>query len=314
MLNATADHAEVLEQSNTERKLRAAIYARVSSYNQLHGYSIEEQVRLCRERCRLMGWEVKYIFKDEAVSGGSIDRPMFQRMLEKAMSGAFDVIVFWKLDRFCRSLVDLVNIERQLREWGVALHSVTEQIDTTTPVGRFNFRNLASAAELERDLIRERARMGMHALARQKRWPNKSPPLGYDLDDEGRLKVNHEEAKLVRRIFELYIEHKSMAHVAYLLNKSGIKTKKGKKWTGMKVKEVLDNEIYRGKYRVAGIEDFIEDYKIIDDDTFNKAKSIRNKNRRSKMQKERKCAIIERIFEEYLSYVKNNGKRALKIV
>jgi len=314
MRNVTADHAEVLDQSNTERKLRAAIYARVSSYNQLHGYSIEEQVRLCRERCRLMGWEVKYIFKDEAVSGRSIDRPMFQRMLEKAMSGAFDVIVFWKLDRFCRSLVDLVNIERQLREWGVALHSVTEQIDTTTPVGRFNFRNLASAAELERDLIRERARMGMHALARQKRWPNKLPPLGYDLDEDGRLKVNKKEAELVRRIFNLYLKHKSMPHVAYLLNKEGLKTKRGKNWSAVAVKKVLDNEIYIGRYRVAGIDEKVEEYAIINEDTFSKVAEIRKKYRArwKNMTELRRSATIEKIFNEYLMYARNQAK--LKII
>jgi site-specific DNA recombinase len=227
------------------------------------------------------------------------------------MSGAFDVIVFWKLDRFCRSLVDLVNIERQLREWGVALHSVTEQIDTTTPVGRFNFRNLASAAELERDLIRERARMGMHALARQKRWPNKLPPLGYDLDGEGRLKVNRKEAELVRRIFELYLKHKSMPHVAYLLNKEGLKTKRGKNWSAVAVKKVLDNEIYIGRYRVAGIDEKVEEYAIIDESTFSKVAEIRRKYRArwKNMPEIRRRATIDRIFNEYLMYARGLGEQ-----
>jgi len=120
----------------------AAIYARVSSPNQATGYSLDEQVRRCRERCDLMGWKVRYIFKENG-SGANTDRPKFQMMMEKAKEGAFDVLVFWKLDRFCRSLVDVVNIERELIEYGVSLHSVTEQIDTTTPFGKFNFRNVA---------------------------------------------------------------------------------------------------------------------------------------------------------------------------
>jgi site-specific DNA recombinase len=174
----------------------AAIYARVSSPNQANnGYSLDEQIRICHERCDLMGWKVRYIFKEDGESASTIDRPKFKMMLERARDGAFDVLVFWKLDRFCRSLADVVNIQRELEEYGASLHSVTEQIDTTTPVGKFNFRNLASASELERDLIKERARMGMHGLAREHKWPNPHPPLGYDKDADHRLRVNKEEAK-----------------------------------------------------------------------------------------------------------------------
>ena len=148
-----------------EKQITAAIYARVSSQNQIFGYRLEEQIRLSRERCKQMGWKVSYIFKEDGISGGTLDRPKFQVMMEKARQDAFDVLVFWKLDRFCRSLVDLVNVERELREYNVALHSITEAIDTTTPFGKFNFRNIGSAAEPERDLIKERSRMGMKALA-----------------------------------------------------------------------------------------------------------------------------------------------------
>ncbi|KXB05952.1 resolvase, partial [candidate division MSBL1 archaeon SCGC-AAA382C18] len=125
---------------------RGAIYARTSSPNQKFGYSLEEQVDRCWEKCQMMDWDVRYIHKEEAESGGDLDRPKFKMMMDQAKAGAFDVIVFWKLDRFCRSLIDLLEVEEKLREWGVGLHSITEQIDTTTPVGRFNFRNLASAA------------------------------------------------------------------------------------------------------------------------------------------------------------------------
>ena len=285
----------------------AAIYARVSSPKQMNNYSLDEQVRICRERCELMGWKVRYIFRD-VMTAESTDRPMFRKMMEKAKQGKFDVLVFWRLDRLCRSLIDAIKVEKELREYGVALHSVTEQIDTTTPVGRFNFRNLASAAELERELIKERTRMGMYAMALQHKWPNRKPPLGYRKREDGRLEVDEEEAKLVRRIFELYVETKSMPHVAFLLNKEGIKTKEGKGWTAPTIKKVLDNGIYTGRFRVAGVDDYVEEYRIIDDELFEKARKIRlrfrnGEGRRESMPAERKRGLIDRIFQEYFAYL-----------
>lgn len=285
----------------------AAIYARVSSPKQMHNYSLDEQVRICRERCELMGWKVRYIFKD-VITAENTDRPMFKKMMEKARQRKFDVLVFWRLDRLCRSLIDAIRIEKELRECGVALHSVTEQIDTTTPVGRFNFRNLASAAELERELIKERTRMGMYAMALQHKWPNKKPPLGYRLKDDGRLEVDETEAKLVRRIFELYIETKSMPQVAFILNKEGIKTRERGEWTAPSVKKVLCNEIYVGKFKVAGVDDYVEEYRIIEDELFEKAREIRlrfksGEGKRELMPEERKKGTIDRIFEEYFAYL-----------
>jgi site-specific DNA recombinase len=285
----------------------AAIYARVSSPKQMDNYSLDEQMRICRERCELMGWKVRYIFKD-VITAENTDRPMFKMMMEKAKLGRFDVLVFWRLDRLCRSLIDAIRVERELREYGVALHSVTEQIDTTTPVGRFNFRNLASAAELERDLIRERTKMGKYASALQHKWPNKSPPLGYRVRDDRKLEIVEEEARLVRRIFKMYIETKSMPQVAFLLNKEGIRTKEGNEWTARAVREILCNEIYIGMFKVAGVEAYIKEYRIIEDNLFEKSKEIRlrfkrGEGKREPMPEERKKGMIDRIFDEYFAYL-----------
>jgi len=152
------NRAYTVQEEKTQKKTtRAAIYARVSSSGQASGYSLDEQVRICKDACRGMKWRVKYVFKENC-SGASIEKPEFQRMLEKAWNGEFDVLVFWKLDRFARSLADVVNVGRELSECGVSLYGATDNIDTTTPAGRFVFRTLASAAELKRDLIKERSK------------------------------------------------------------------------------------------------------------------------------------------------------------
>jgi site-specific DNA recombinase len=290
--------------SNEKNETLAAIYARVSYPNQSE-YSLDEQIDRCRELCNMMGWKVRYVFRENGASGGDTDRPKFQVMMKKVTERRFDVLVFWRLDRLCRSLVDLVNTERELRRFGVSLYSITERIDTTTSVGRFNFRNLASAAELERDLIRERVKMGKEAMARKHKWPNKKSPLGYEVAEDQRLVIKEDEAHIVRRIFSRYIELRSMARVAYELNREGILTKAGMRWSARAIKKILDNEIYVGIFKVAGVNDHVENYRIIDDDTFMIAKSIRNECRREHPapSEDMKKEAIDRIFREYLRFL-----------
>lgn len=282
----------------------AAIYARTSPSSREFNYSIDEQVKRCWARCDEMDWAVRYVFTDEDESGRDAERPHFQEMLEKAEQGLFDVVVFWKLDRFCRSLVDLVKTEEKLDGWDVALHSVTEFLDTTSPVGRFNFRNLASAAELESDLTSQRVKLGMRGLAKELKWPNDLPPLGYDRSDDGTLVVNREEADLVRRIFRLYLEERSMPQVAYILNEEGIRTKRGKEWRRQSVKKVLSNELYIGEYCVAGYEEYVEEYRILSDDLYNQVKETRYRfqNANQPVDKTRKESKAGRILTQYKEF------------
>jgi site-specific DNA recombinase len=177
-------------------------------------------------------------------------------------------------------------------------------------VGRFNFRNLASVAELEREIIGERARIGLYALAREHKWPNPHPPLGYDKGEDGRLTVNREEAKLVRWIFKMYIKNMSMPQVAWELNKEGITTKNGKEWNARAVRDVLTNEIYIGRYNVAGVREQVEEYRIIESGLFKQAKGIMhrfvsgNGAKRPPMPEDRRKAKIDKIFNDYLKFLK----------
>jgi len=199
--NPISDNSTNVEQvptdSNPDNSVsRAAIYARTSVKKPDNHYSIDEQARRCWKQCKKQNWDVVFVFTDEAESGRNTERPEFQKMLEKAEQGCFDVVVFWKLDRFCRSVVDLVKTEEQLNQCDVALQSATEYIDTASPVGRFTFRNLASAVEMESDLTSQRVRVGMHAVARKHRWPNDHPPVGYVLASDQTLSIIDREAEL----------------------------------------------------------------------------------------------------------------------
>jgi site-specific DNA recombinase len=233
---------------------------------------------------------------------------MFQTMLDAAKRRAFDVIVFWKLDRFSRSLMHAVQLEEELREHDVYLYSVTEQIDTTSATGRFNFRNLASAAEFERDMIKQRTRIGINGMAEERKWPNDDPPLGYTLTPENKLSIDDQQRDLVVEIFEMYIEERSMPEVATRLNKRGITTTADGEWTPRAVGDVLRNEIYRGVYELGDVTEHVPEYQIIDDETFDRVREIRMRFQqedasRPSMPTSRKERIAYEVRDRYQEYL-----------
>ena len=306
MIDQNPIRERVTENGEAEQ-LRAAVYARTSSQNQEYGYSLDAQVRRTVNRCESLGWEVSFVYRDGAESGKDTDRPMFKRMLSAAEKRVFDVIAFWKLDRFSRSLMHAVQLESDLREHDVSLYSVTEQIDTTSPTGRFNFRNIASAAEFERDMIRQRTQMGLNELASERKWPNDSPPLGYELDSEGKLTIVEEEKQLVVEIFDLYIEERSMPEVAMILNDRGIQTQNDGEWTARAVGDILRNRIYIGQYEVADVSEHVSEYQLINSDVFEQVEEIRHRFQRDETSKPsmsdpRKEQAIQRIREMYDEY------------
>lgn len=289
--------------------LTAAIYARTSSPGQRHGYSLDEQVRQCWQRCEKLGWTVSHVYRDEAVSGKDTDREMFQKLLSAAEEGCFDVVLVWKLDRFSRSLMHAVELEQRLRDWEIGLHSVTEQIDTTTPTGRFNFRSISSASELERDLIKQRSQMGLRALALEHKWPNDNPPIGYSKSDDGRLEIVEEEAELVREIFERYVDLQSMPELAEELTAQNCLENQKSKWTPYAVGEILKNQLYIGEYSVADVDDYVEEYQLLSETLFEEVTDVRTRfqsdsgSSRPEMPEERKKRRVDNIITQYSGYL-----------
>ena len=299
---------ERVSDTSGDETLRAAIYARTSDTTRSQGYSLDAQVTRSLDHCENLGWNVAFIYRDEAESGANTDRPMFEEMIKTAKKGVFDVIVFWKLDRFSRSLIHAVELESDLREFDVYLYSVTEQIDTTSATGRFNFRNLASAAEFERDMIKERTQLGLNQLAEEHKWPNETVPLGYTLTDDQKLSINETERTIVERIFDSYIEHRSMPDVATELNEDDVTTSEGGEWTASAVGDILRNEIYRGWYELGDIAEHVPEYQLIDDATFEKVTQIRMRFQQQgasqqHMPTSRKDLIVKDMREMYLTYL-----------
>lgn len=139
-------------------------YARVSTDQQDHALQLDA--------LRQAGCERVFI---ETASGTRTDRPELAKALEQARSG--DVLVIWRLDRLARSLRHLIDISEQLQQRGIALRSVTEAIDTSTPAGRFLFNLLGGLGQMEVEIIRERTRAGLVAAAARGRLGGRPPAL-----------------------------------------------------------------------------------------------------------------------------------------
>src|SRR5512145_2511183 len=136
--------------------MRAAIYARVSTFDQ----EPENQLQELRRYVDARGWiAVEYV--DRGVSGAKDRRPALDQLLADAKRRRFDVLVCWRLDRLGRSLKHLISLLDDLQALGVAFVSLAEGIDATTPAGKLQMHILGAIAEFERERIRERVRAGL---------------------------------------------------------------------------------------------------------------------------------------------------------
>jgi putative DNA-invertase from lambdoid prophage Rac len=140
---------------------RAGLYARVSSSDQ---QTIPLQIRALREYAVRRGWSIALQVKE--VGSGASQRQLREKLLEAARRREIDVVLVWRLDRWGRSVADLVATLQELQHLGVGFVSLTEALDLTTPAGRAMAALLAVFAEFEREILRERVRAGL-AHARQ---------------------------------------------------------------------------------------------------------------------------------------------------
>jgi DNA invertase Pin-like site-specific DNA recombinase len=149
--------------------MRAALYARVSTHDQQTlGLQTESMTSYISDR----GWHV--VKRVEDVGSGTKNRPSRESLLRAARRREIDVVVVWRLDRWGRSLPDLVVTLRELTDLGVGFVSLTEALDLTTPTGRAMAGMLAVFAEFEREILRERVRAGI-AQARNEGRPHGRP-------------------------------------------------------------------------------------------------------------------------------------------
>ncbi len=195
-------------------------------------------------------------FIDDGYSAKDTNRPAYERMMKALKSGKINAIMVTELSRLSRNIPDFCDFHKMLENHGAKFFSIKEQFDSSTPAGKMMLYNMINLAQFEREQTSERVAINCHSRA-QRGFLNGGPAiLGYDKDPAKKATfiVNEEEAKQVRRIFELFIEHRTLSRTIDAISAVGIKPKardnfrnrlvKAGRWTGDSLSFVLKNQAY----------------------------------------------------------------------
>jgi site-specific DNA recombinase len=242
-----------------EALVRAAIYSRKSKFTGV-GESIENQIEMCRQYISLHYGEASAaasrVFEDEGFSGGDLERPQFQFMMEEARKKTFSVIVCYRLDRISRNIADFARLIEEMDRLGIAFVSIKEQFDTASPMGRAMMYISSVFSQLERETIAERIRDNMQELAKTGRWLGGNTPTGYTSEcvkretQDGRvrkscrLRTVKEEKKIVQEIYRDFQESRSLTEVVRRLEEHRICTRRGNSYSRFTVRGILMNPVY----------------------------------------------------------------------
>ncbi len=261
---------------------RVVIYVRVSTQEQAtEGYSIGEQLERLRLYCQAHGWILVEEYIDPGYSGANLDRPAISKLISDIGSGTFDTVLVYKLDRLSRSQKDTMHlIEDVFMANNIDFISMSENFDTSTPLGRAMIGILSVFAQLERDQIKERMGMGKEARAKEGKWQGGSTvPVGYEYDvSTGELIINEYEAMQVREVFNLVLSGMPYKTIANKLTAKGytynaISGHVGI-WDAKRIKYVLTNKLYIGYIRYKDTWFPGTHEPIIDTETFEKAQLL----------------------------------------
>ncbi|NLI13180.1 MAG: recombinase family protein [Peptococcaceae bacterium] len=267
----------------------AVSYCRVSKNEKDQKNSLVAQKSFFQKETENLGFELVKIYADEGISGKSLEkRDQFNLMVKEAAKGDFEYILVKDISRFARNVSNNQDIVRDLRKYGVYVYFLKERICTKDITDEVFMNIFASIAQNELVVHSARVQFGLREAQKKGKWTSQ-PPYGYDRQ-EGYLKINESESKIVKQIFQKYINGMSLNKIAQNLNDSNIKSKKGSKWDGTGIRNIIKYPIYKGlqichqvetkdlftKLReYMEIEDYIthqkKELRIINDDTFHKA-------------------------------------------
>ena len=280
--------------SPARAKLRCAVYTRKSSEEGLEQEfnSLDAQREACEAYVTSQkheGWTtLPALYDDGAYSGGTMDRPALQRMLDDIRGRQIDVVVVYKVDRLTRSLADFAKIVEVFDAQGVSFVSVTQAFNTTTSMGRLTLNVLLSFAQFEREVTGERIRDKIAASKKKGMWMGGQPSLGYDVR-ERKLVVNEAEAATVRHIFQRYLELGAVRALQADLTAAGVVSKRrtasdGSPYGGQRFSRgalylMLKNRVYRGEIVHKGNAFPGEHAAIVDEELWQRVQSHLDANR-----------------------------------
>lgn len=227
--------------------MRVALYTRVSTERQsIEGYSLEAQHDQLISYINVNSMQLFKVYTDPGVSAKDLKRSGVQEMIRDLNSGMFDAVIVHKLDRLTRNISDLYNLVELFNDKNVQLISLSENIDTSNPMGRMFVFLLGIFAQMFRENLGEEVTKGMRKRAENGLHSVTVNLYGYERGESGELLIKEEEAKWVRYIFEMYVSGIGSATIAKNLNAMGIRQNKGAKWDPRKALNVINNKHYIG--------------------------------------------------------------------
>ncbi len=237
----------------------AAIYVRVSTQDQAqHGFSLDAQQDSLINYSKALGYEVYKIYRDEGKSAKDLKRPEMSHLLRDAEERKFQAIFIYKLDRFSRSLKDLILTIDKLKEWGIDFISLQDKIETASASGKLMFHIISAFAEFERNIIGDRTKFGMERKAKEGGFITKAP-CGYKLVNK-ELIIDRETAEQVKQIYQEFAEKEiSLTSLA-----------KAHGFTTSGIKKLLKNTTYLGKVKFAEQESAGKHEALLSEDLFQK--------------------------------------------
>ncbi|MBU4308196.1 MAG: recombinase family protein [Nanoarchaeota archaeon] len=223
------------------QKPLAAIYVRVSTEEQVRqGVSLAAQEEALQNYAKALGYDLFRIYKDEGRSAKDIKgRPEMVQLLKDAEVRKFQAIFIYKLDRFSRSLIDLIETIEKLKQWGIDFVSLQDKIETTSASGKLMFHVISAFAEFERNVTSERTKFSMDKQARDGKVVSRAP-FGYKL--ENKKMIQAENFFQVQELFQEFLNNE--------ISLTKLAKKYGFSVNG--VKKVLTNQTYLGKIKFDG--------------------------------------------------------------
>lgn len=228
-------------------KKKAAIYIRVSTDKQEY----ERQLDALKKYAKFNDYEIAYIFK-EKMSGLNSERPEYNRLISLTKEN-IDILLIWELSRLSRKSIEIQSDINRFTQNGINVYIYNRQLSTLDDNGnemlstKMIISMMAVMAEDEIKTYKQRSKSAKHfyVLSKGKSYTQKAP-LGYDIRNKY-LYVNNDQAKLVRRIFDMCISGDSQRSIAITFNSEGRKTLKGNIWTAESVASILKNTVYYGE-------------------------------------------------------------------
>jgi len=246
--------------TDTKRTIRCAIYTRKSSEEGLEQEfnSLDAQYEACSAYIvsqKSEGWKRTPVrYDDGGISGGTLERPALRRLLADIEAGRVDLVVVYKIDRLTRSLMDFSKLVERFDKSSCSFVSVTQAFNTSTSMGRLTLNVLLSFAQFEREVTAERIRDKIAASKKKGMWMGGIPPVGYKRKDK-ELIIDPDGAKVVNKIFAIYLEVKCLNKLKREVDKLGYETRPSRTGTIPRpysrghLYNMLCNPVYIGEIR-----------------------------------------------------------------